>query len=203
MTPHHLSRFASSTFTESRLRIMLIRIARPTATSTAATTITKNTNSWPSTPAHCRLKAISDRLAALSISSMHMKMTMMLRRISTPAAPIRNRSAATTWYAKTSMLLVELPLGQDHGRHDARQEQHARDLDRQHVVGEEHLAHLRDGAELALDLRQGLARRGQHGAELDRDHDQEHGPEQLGREVGLRTLDASAQVEQHDHEHEQ
>src|SRR2546429_7111474 len=59
-------------------------IARPTAASAAATAITKNTKIWPATPSDWA-SATNVRFTALSISSTHMKMTMALRRSSTPS----------------------------------------------------------------------------------------------------------------------
>src|SRR2546426_9177817 len=69
-------------------------IARPTAASAAATAITKNTKICPATPSDCA-SATNARFAALSISSTHIKMTMALRRSSTPATPSANSTAET------------------------------------------------------------------------------------------------------------
>lgn len=81
-------------------------IDRPTVTSAAATTMMKKTNNWPSMPAvlpaglrasalaACILEnATSNRLTALSMSSMHMKMMMTLRRVNTPIMPMQNRTS--------------------------------------------------------------------------------------------------------------
>ena len=43
-----------------------------------------------------RLNVTRARFAALSISSIHMNSTIALRRISTPTAPIVNRTEAST-----------------------------------------------------------------------------------------------------------
>src|SRR3989449_904279 len=69
-------------------------IARPTAASAAATAITKNTKIWPATPSDWA-SATNVRFTALSISSTHMKMTIALRRNSTPATPRANSTAET------------------------------------------------------------------------------------------------------------
>ena len=66
-------------------------IASPTATSAAATDMTKKTMICPSMPPKWRASATNDRLTALSMSSIAMNMTMMFRRSSTPVTPIVNR----------------------------------------------------------------------------------------------------------------
>ena len=70
--------------------------ARPTATSAAATVMMKKTKICPFMAAYWREKATKARLAAFSISSMDMKTTMALRRISTPSAPMMNKIADRT-----------------------------------------------------------------------------------------------------------
>ena len=131
------------------------RMPRPTTTSAAATTITKNTAVWPSMSSSCTDRATNDRLAALSISSMHMNITSGLRRMSRPTAPIENSSAAEQQ--------VPGRRGGDHGDHDASSprrraspsatrgrrrvdehgagdrddQQHRRQLEGEHVVAEE------------------------------------------------------------------
>ena len=84
-----------STNTVSRSRNRLTMIASPTATSAAATAITKNTNTWPSSEWSWFPNDTNARFAALSISSTDMKMMMALRRTSTPTMPIVNRIALT------------------------------------------------------------------------------------------------------------
>jgi len=91
----YFSRFAASTDADLRVRKIAIRIASPTTTSAAATTITKNAITWPSTRPCRRAKATNARLTAFSISSIHMKMTIALRRARTPTAPITNRITAS------------------------------------------------------------------------------------------------------------
>lgn len=78
-------------------------IASPTLTSAAATTIIKNTNNCASTPlaaiawpATCVAggvfeNATNKRFTELSISSIHIKIMMALRRVSTPVTPIQNK----------------------------------------------------------------------------------------------------------------
>ena len=67
-------------------------MANPMTTSQAATTIVKNAIICPSSWPCIRAKVTNARLTALSISSTHMNITMALRRISTPAAPMVNSS---------------------------------------------------------------------------------------------------------------
>ncbi len=72
---------------------MATMIARPTTTSQAATTIVKKAITWPSRFPLIREKVTNERFAALSISSIHIKTTIALRRTTTPTAPIVKRSA--------------------------------------------------------------------------------------------------------------
>src|SRR6266581_445853 len=89
-----LSRLMFCKSTVWRCRYTARMIASPTAASAAATAMTKNTKIWPATPSCCA-KATNARLAALSISSTHMKMTIALRRSSTPSTPTANRVPET------------------------------------------------------------------------------------------------------------
>lgn len=77
-------------------------MANPTLTSAAATTIIKNTNNCPSLPAvevavpaakWCIFEnATRSKFTEFSMSSMHMKMMMELRRVSTPMMPNINKA---------------------------------------------------------------------------------------------------------------
>src|SRR5712692_7421810 len=133
-------------------------MARPTATSAAAMTNTKTTNTLPrsSTLPARRENATSARLAALSMSSTHMRMTTALRRTSTPVTPRKNRIDETAMKAPTGIFIcrsaladsllaaeplvarawsfVLVPLHQ-HDRADHRgEEQHRRELEREREV---------------------------------------------------------------------
>src|SRR5690349_17711883 len=70
----------------------------PTVTSQAATTITISANTCPSSLPHMRENATSARLAALSISSRHSRITSGLRCVSTPADPMQKMIAETARY---------------------------------------------------------------------------------------------------------
>ena len=59
----------------------------PTVTSAAATTITKKTLAWPPMSSSVRENVTKVRLAAFSISSMHMNMMRALRRVEQPEGP--------------------------------------------------------------------------------------------------------------------
>ena len=91
----YFSRFGSSTDADWRARKIDIRIARPTTTSAAATTITKNAMTCPSSDPCILAKATNARLTAFSMSSTHMNTTIALRRTSTPTAPITKRITAS------------------------------------------------------------------------------------------------------------
>src|SRR5207248_4923007 len=88
-----LSSLRSSMSSASRTRKMSTRIASPTTASAAATVIDISAKSWPSMLSSCREKATRARFAALSISSIEIRMTSGLRRTKTPAAPSTNRTA--------------------------------------------------------------------------------------------------------------
>src|ERR671935_2100020 len=90
---HPLSSLRSSMSSASRTRKMSTRIASPTTASAAATVIDMRAKSWPSMFWSWRANATSARLAALSMSSIEIRITSGLRRISTPAAPRPKRRA--------------------------------------------------------------------------------------------------------------
>lgn len=74
--------------TECTLRYIITMMASPTATSAAATTIMKNTNSCAFASPNILEKATSSKFTELSMSSMHMKMIMAFLRMSVPMMPI-------------------------------------------------------------------------------------------------------------------
>ena len=69
-------------------------IAKPTATSAAATAMMKNTKTCPLGSERYDEKAAKSKFTALSINSTHIKMTMALRRVSTPIMPMTNNAEA-------------------------------------------------------------------------------------------------------------
>ena len=84
-------------------------MASPTLTSAAATTIIKNTNICASlttfgldcitADAACIFEnATSNRFTAFSINSMHIKIMMELRRVSTPTIPVQKSANAKPMY---------------------------------------------------------------------------------------------------------
>src|SRR5216684_5908634 len=77
----------SSTDNRRRRRKIATMMARPTATSAAATVMTKNTSTCPSALPNWAPNATSARLAAFSITSIDMKITSGSRRTMTPTAP--------------------------------------------------------------------------------------------------------------------
>jgi hypothetical protein len=99
---HSFIRSMESTLRVLRARKTAMMMARPTAASAAATTITKKTKIWPLTwrcPVvwlHWREKAMKARLTALSMSSIDMKTVMMLRLMRNAATPMENRMALRT-----------------------------------------------------------------------------------------------------------
>ena len=67
--------------------------ARPTATSAAATAMTKKTKICQLNDLSTLLNATMARFAAFNINSMDMKMISALRRIKTPVTPMVNKIA--------------------------------------------------------------------------------------------------------------
>src|SRR5919201_1395738 len=90
---HPLSSLRSSMSSASRTRKMSTRIASPPTASAAATVIDIRAKSWPSMFWSWRANVTSVRLAALSMSSIEIRITSGLRRTSTPMAPRPNRTA--------------------------------------------------------------------------------------------------------------
>src|SRR4029077_15096990 len=92
----NLSKSTFSTFNERRLCAIVMTIARPTAASAAAMTITKNTNISPSSWLCARANATKARFTALSISSMDIKIVMILRLKTNATTPSPNKMALKT-----------------------------------------------------------------------------------------------------------
>src|SRR5687768_12961537 len=158
-----------------RLTVCLCRnsammIARPTAASAAATVITKNTNTCPATPCTCA-NATNARFTALSISSTHMKMMIALRRVSTPTTPI-TKSSAEKKSDSASIVGSSAPAQHD-GADDRDEEQHARQLEGEQILGEQGLRDRRDGAALG-DLLGDDTRRQRHRIGDARPREREH-----------------------------
>src|SRR5258708_21135571 len=183
-------------------------IARPTAAPEPAPAITKNTNTCPPSPRLCA-RATNVRFTALSISSTHMKITIALRRSSTPSTPSVKRTAEMASAGLRSML--ELALCEHDRAHDRGEEQHARDLEGNEVSAKQWSGDGADDALLLLD-RQDAARgkcdrrpqrRPGHG--LHEKH--QCGAEQHTDAEPERSLDiagtGSTQGEEHDHEREE
>src|SRR4029078_755535 len=132
-------------------------IASPTAASAAATVIRKNTNAGPPAP-YCCAKATKVRFTALSISSTHMNTMIALRRISTPNRPIR-KSTPEKKSASPSMFVSAL-FPKHHRADDRREQQNARDLEREEVFVEKRRRDRSDRAGLRdLPSREALGER--------------------------------------------
>ena len=63
----------------------------PTATSAAATTIIKNTNTCPAGSLRYAENAANNKLTAFNINSIDIKIIIALRLTSTPKTPIQKR----------------------------------------------------------------------------------------------------------------
>src|SRR6266576_1702493 len=166
-------------------------IARPTAASAAATASAKNV-----------------RFTALSISSTHMKITIALRRRSTPSTPSVKRTAEMASAGLRSML--ELALCEHDRAHDRGEEQHARDLEGNEVSAKQWIGDGADDALLLLDPQDATGgqcdrrpqRRPGHGLQ----EKQQCGAQQYTDAEPERSFDiagtGSTQVEEHDQEQE-
>src|SRR5688572_10422719 len=145
-------------------------------------------------------------VTALSISSTHMKMMIMLRLVRTPTTQMVKRTTEKSSYSAS----IGLPSsGESDCADDRRQQQDARDFERQQVFVEERAGDRLNGAD-GGDLSRRVARRqleclrrsgprhgedhGEHGRPGDASG---HLPSQAAR-VG--ELARMAEVEQHDHE---
>ena len=73
-------------------RKIIIKMARPTATSAAATTITKNTNTCALLSPKYLENATINKFTAFSINSTHMKMIIAFLLNKTPSTPIQNKA---------------------------------------------------------------------------------------------------------------
>src|SRR5215470_6362511 len=189
---------------------MEIMIASPTAASAAATTITKNTNTWPSRASlipwslQYRAKATKLRFTALSISSTDMKMVMMLRLSRKPSTPSENRIALKIRYQESGTISA-LPLSEHHRAHDGDQNQHRGDLKRQQKILEQQM---RDGLGVAevrgadADFAEFVTLAHHDPAHHAGQHQDSGNAHQQGDAAAPRPLFHPG-VQQHDDEHEQ
>src|ERR1022692_4913967 len=115
-------------------------MAKPTAASAAATTITKNTKMCAFKSPSMYPKATKLRFTALSINSMDMNTVTMLRFSRNPATPSTNRTALNIRYQLTG--IIRPPLAQHHRAHDGHQDQHRGDFEGQQKFAEQQFAYL-------------------------------------------------------------
>ena len=128
----------------ARVRKTAMMMARPTAASAAATTITKKTKICPlSVVPLMREGDEASGSRALSISSIDMKMVMILRLMRKPTTPMAEQHRAQERYQEIrnqrSWALLLLARQRD-GAQDGDQDQHGGDFERQQEVVEEHTA---------------------------------------------------------------
>src|SRR5262245_25267673 len=114
-------------------------MARPIATSPAATQMMKVANVCPvrSGIFPSRENATKLRLAALSMSSIDMNMMMALRRVRTPSTPIEKSTIERT--SRWSAVIIDssqLEAPKHDGPHHRHQEQHRRQLEGEQIVPE-------------------------------------------------------------------
>src|SRR5205085_9505293 len=128
----------SSTERRRRRRKMATMIASPTATSAAATAITKKTIAWPSAEPSRWPKATNARFAALSINSIDMKITSGSRRTMTPTTPMANSTADSPTYQECGANRSALvPTGQQHDADHGGEQEHRGHLERKQVIREQ------------------------------------------------------------------
>src|SRR5207244_6349860 len=140
---------SSSAFVSSRFRNSPMSIARPTAASPAATVITKKPRTCPSIDPRLRASATKVKLTAFSISSIAIKMTMTLRRMSTPTAPIAKSAALSPRYQVRGAVggTSRPPLGQPDRPDDGDEQQDRGQLEGQQIGREQPAAERRGVAE--------------------------------------------------------
>src|SRR5436190_14806030 len=181
-------------------------IASPTAASAAATVMTKKTNTCPATPCTWA-NATKARFTALSMSSTHMKMMIAFRRVSTPTTPIVNSTAEKN----SDSFNIGASPSQDYRTHDRGEQQDARQLECEQILGEQRPG---DGCDRTVlhDVRRQRAwrqrqrigdphaREREHlGDEREADETRRELPPEAAR---IRELGGMAEVEQHDDEQE-
>src|SRR5207302_9075744 len=119
---------------------MATMMASPTATSAAATAITKNTMAWPSAVPSRWPNATKATFAAFSISSIDMKITSGSRRTITPTTPMENSTAESARYHDSGGMITGSALAppgqQEHADHGG-QQQHRRHLEGKQIIGEQ------------------------------------------------------------------
>src|SRR5690606_8378074 len=93
---YHFSLLSISMSVVFNLLYKTVRMAKPTATSAAATAIIKKTNTCPAMSPWNVANATIRRFTALSMSSMHMKMMSAFLLNSTPSTPAANRAILST-----------------------------------------------------------------------------------------------------------
>src|ERR1039457_23787 len=123
-------------------------IARPTAASAAATTITKKLKMCPFTCFNWYEKVMKLRFTALSISSMDMNTVITLRRSTKPETPSANSTALRIRYQEmgTPVILLQLLSRQHHGAQNGDQNEDRHHLERQQKLREQRAAHVERGA---------------------------------------------------------
>src|SRR4029450_4613364 len=114
-------------------------MARPIATSPAATQMMKVAKVWPirSGIFPRREKATKLRLAALSISSIDMKMMIALRRVRTPSTPTENSTIESR--SRWSAVIIgssQLESAEHDGSHHRHEQQHRCQLEGEQIVPE-------------------------------------------------------------------
>src|SRR5690606_32960103 len=85
---YHLSLFSISISIERVFRYTIMIMANPTATSAAASAITKKTNTCPDASPWNTEKTTNNKFTELSMSSIDIIITMTFLRINTPITPM-------------------------------------------------------------------------------------------------------------------
>ena len=105
---YHFNLFNTLISDDFVLRYTIINIANPTATSAAATAIIKNTKTCPLLSDKKLENATSNKLTALSINSIDIKIIMALRLKSTPNTPIVNNTVHNNKYHSNGITCIAL-----------------------------------------------------------------------------------------------
>src|ERR1039457_3588069 len=118
-------------------------IARPTAASAAATTITKKLKMCPFTCFNWYEKVMKLRFTALSINSMDINTVITLRRSTKPEIPSANSTALRIRYQEigTPVILLQLLSRKHDGAQDGYQDQHRHYLEGKQELSKERAAY--------------------------------------------------------------
>lgn len=105
---YHFNLFNTLISDDFVLRYTIINIAKPTATSAAATAMIKNTKTCPLLSDKKLENATNNKLTAFSINSIDMKIIIALRLNNTPNTPMVNNTVLSNKYHSIGITCIAL-----------------------------------------------------------------------------------------------